>query len=71
MSMGEAGNCYDNAKAERVNGILKDEYGLDEHFKEDKHANQAVREAIYLYNEQRPHWSLGLRIPSEVHKSGS
>lgn len=71
MSMGEAGNCYDNAKAERVNGILKDEYGLDEHFLNEKHATRAVREAIYLYNEQRPHWSLGLQIPAEVHRTAS
>ena len=69
MSMGEAGNCYDNATAERVNGILKDEYGLDEHFKEEQHALRTVREAIFLYNEQRPHWSLGLKTPSQVHES--
>ena len=32
--MGEAGNCYDNAMAERINGILKSEYLLDTEFKD-------------------------------------
>jgi transposase InsO family protein len=67
--MGEAGNCYDNAMAERVNGILKGEYGLDETFADEKEALQAVREGIKAYNEQRPHWSLGLRIPAKVHEA--
>jgi putative transposase len=66
ISMGEAGNCYDNAMAERVNGILKGEYGLDETFTDEK---EAVREGIKAYNEQRPHWSLGLRIPAKVHEA--
>jgi putative transposase len=69
ISMGEAGNCYENAMAERVNGILKGEYGLDETFSDEKEALQAVREGIKAYNEQRPHWSLGLRIPAQVHEA--
>lgn len=67
ISMGEAGNCYDNAVAERVNGILKDEYLLDAEFVDMEHALEATRQAIYLYNEKRPHWSLGLKKPAEVH----
>lgn len=67
MSMGEAGNCYDNAMAERINGILKSEYGLDETFKDIKEALKATRESIKDYNEQRPHWSLNLQIPSFIH----
>lgn len=69
ISMAEAGNCYENAMAERVNGILKDEYGLDETFEEEKQARQAVMEGIKAYNEQRPHWSLGLQIPANVHEA--
>jgi len=69
ISMAEAGNCYENAMAERVNGILKGEYGLDETFANEKEAQQAVREGIKAYNEQRPHWSLGLRIPATVHEA--
>lgn len=68
MSMGEAGNCYDNAIAERVNGILKDEYMLDSEFKNIDMAKKAVEEAIYLYNYERPHWSLGLKKPADMYK---
>lgn len=67
ISMAEAGNCYENALAERVNGILKQEYGLDETFTDIKEAMQVTREGIKSYNEQRPHWSLSLQIPSIVH----
>lgn len=67
ISMAEAGNCYENAMAERINGILKGEYGLDETFADPTEALQAVREGIKAYNEQRPHWSLQLQTPSVVH----
>ena len=70
MSMGEAGNCYDNAIAERVNGILKDEYLLDSEFINKDHAERAVKEAVYLYNYERPHWSLNLKKPAEIYLSG-
>jgi putative transposase len=67
ISMAEAGNCYENAMAERVNGILKGEYGLDETFNDEQEALQATKEGIKSYNEQRPHWSLKLQIPAVVH----
>lgn len=66
-SMGEVGNCYENALAERVNGILKNEYGLDDLFVNNEQAQRAVREAVWLYNYERPHLSLGYRKPAEVH----
>lgn len=71
ISMGEAGNCYDNALAERVNGILKEEYLLDSEFVSLQHAFEATKQAIYLYNYKRPHWSLGLKKPAEVHAGNS
>jgi putative transposase len=67
ISMGEVGNCYENAMAERVNGILKYEYGLEETFADEKEALQAAKQAIEAYNNQRPHWSLNLQIPADVH----
>lgn len=70
-SMGEAGNCYDNAMAERVNGILKTEYLLDGTFRDLKEAYSAVKHAIWAYNEKRPHLSLGMAKPSDVHKGVS
>lgn len=66
-SMGEVGNCYDNALAERVNGILKCEYALDALFVSHQHAQQAVHEAIWLYNYERPHLALNYLKPAQVH----
>ena len=65
-SMGEVGDAYDNAYAERVVGTLKREYGLGEVFKSG--IEVAVGEAIELYNEERPHQSLGYATPSEVYR---
>lgn len=70
ISMGEAGNCYDNAIAERINGILKEEYMLEAEFLDIAHAIKATRQAVYLYNHKRPHWSLNLSKPAEVHQAG-
>jgi transposase InsO family protein len=67
MSMGEKGNCYDNAMAERVNGILKQEYSLDTTFNSTEDTLKAVKEGIKHYNEQRPHWALKLKTPAIVH----
>jgi len=68
-SMGEVGNCYDNPLAERMNGILKDEYALDSLFVNLEQAQAATHEAIYLYNYERPHASLKLSKPAHVHFS--
>lgn len=66
-SMGEVGNCYENALAERVNGILKCEYGLDDLFIDQEHAQKAVQEAVWLYNYERPHQSLNYSKPVEIY----
>ncbi len=66
-SMGEVGNCYDNAVAERVNGILKIEYGLDERFVSHHQALQATKEAVWLYNYERPHLSLKYAKPHDIY----
>lgn len=66
-SMGEVGNCYENALAERMNGILKGEYLLDDLFVSFEQALLAVKEAVRLYNHERPHWSLGLACPTHVY----
>lgn len=68
ISMTEQNHCYENAKAERVNGILKDEFLLDSTFADYKLAQTAVKQAIKTYNELRPHWSLNLQTPEQVHK---
>lgn len=68
ISMTEQNHCYENCYAERVNGILKDEYNLDLKFRTREHARQAIAQAITTYNQRRPHSSLGMRTPSEVHQ---
>ena len=65
-SMGEAGNCYDNALAERVNGILKTEYLLDRNFKTLKDALAAVKHAVWAYNVKRPHMSLNMNVLTKI-----
>lgn len=67
-SMGARGNCYDNALAERVNGILKTEYGLGGRFVSYDQACRAVVQAIWLYNHERPHLALDYRKPVELHQ---
>jgi putative transposase len=69
ISMTEENHCYENAIAERVNGILKMEYGLDETFKGSKQLLQAVKQAVWLYNTERPHWSLQLCTPEQIHRA--
>jgi transposase InsO family protein len=63
ISMTEENHCYENALAERVNGILKDEYLLDATFTDYRQAAQACREAVRLYNTRRPHWALNFKTP--------
>ncbi len=67
ISMTEENHCYENAKAERLNGILKQEYGLGEGFAYKQDAYQAVAEAVWLYNHRRPHESLAYQFPMAVH----
>ena len=64
ISMGESGNPYDNAIAERVNGILKQEFLLDCTFPDYATAQKAVCEAIETYNTYRPHLSLNYDTPA-------
>lgn len=66
-SMGEVGNCYENALAERVNGILKCEYGLNDLFIDKELAQKAVREAVWLYNYERPHLALNYGKPAQIY----
>lgn len=70
VSMAAVGNPYENALAERVNGILKGEFFLDGLFATESQARLALAEAVKLYNERRPHLSLGYRTPSQVHARG-
>jgi len=67
LSMTERDHCAENALAERMNGILKSEYGLGGQFKTKASAQLAVDQAVHLYNTRRPHTALGYRTPQAVH----
>jgi putative transposase len=68
VSMTEEDHCAENALAERMNGILKQEYFLNYEFRTVAQARKAIDEAVHLYNTRRPHRSLKLRTPEQVHK---
>ena len=69
ISMTEENHCYENSQAERLNGILKQEYGLSDVFADVSEARRAVREAVALYNYRRPHQSLEYACPMTVHQA--
>ena len=71
ISMTEENHCYENAMAERVNGILKDEFYMDQTFTNTAHAKRAVKSAIKLYNEIRLHLSLDFKTPNMVYNNAA
>jgi putative transposase len=68
ISMTENGSPYDNAVAERVNGILKDEFGLAEQLDNHYEALMQVEESIKAYNFLRPHLSCNMLTPDQMHR---
>lgn len=67
ISMTQNGSPYENAIAERVNGILKQEFGLDEVFENMQEAGRQIDESIALYNSLRPHISNHYLTPEQMH----
>jgi putative transposase len=67
MSMTEKYDPYENAVAERINRTLKYEYGLKQTIKNTTLAKKIVKRAVKIYNNLRPHLSLNLLTPREVH----
>lgn len=67
ISMTESGDPLENAIAERVNGIVKNEYLQGNRVRNIQHARQLLDNAIKLYNENRPHTSIGYLTPDNVH----
>lgn len=65
-SMTDANHCYQNALAERVNGVLKDEFDLDAVFPAFLDAHAAVARAVRTYNTRRLHGSLQRQTPAQV-----
>ena len=66
-SMTDGYDCYQNALAERINGILKQEF-LIEKTKDITELTKMVEQSVYLYNNTRPHLSLNMQTPEMRHK---
>ena len=66
--MTENGDPRENAVAERVNGIIKEEYLQDYTVNTIVEAKKVLAFVVNLYNEERPHMSIGNLLPSQVHE---
>ena len=67
ISMTVADHCAENALAERMNGILKGEYGLGRKLKTKALGRQLTDQGVWLYNNRRPHTALKYQTPAVVH----
>lgn len=71
ISMTENGDPLENAIAERINGIIKEEY-LNVYEVENIHqAKQLLKDVVDLYNNERPHMSIGNLTPNQIHQSNN
>lgn len=66
ISMTEENHCYENAVAERVNGILKGEFFLNK-FPTKELAYKTIKQSIKIYNESRLHQSIDYKTPNEAY----
>jgi transposase InsO family protein len=67
-SMTQNSDPYENAVAERVNGILKQEFNIDKYSKDLPVMKQIIKEAVAIYNEKRPHLSNHMLTPNQMHQ---
>ncbi len=67
-SMTNNGDPYENAVAERVNGILKQEFMIDTYHKDLEIMKVIVKQSVEIYNNQRPHYSNYMLTPEQMHK---
>lgn len=70
-SMTNNGDPYENAVAERINGILKQEFMIDSYHQDLAIMKIIVKEAIEIYNNQRPHYSNYMLTPKQMHKQNT
>lgn len=68
ISMTEHSDPYENAVAERINGILKDEFGLADCFEDMAGLHQLTCQSIEAYNNLRPHLSNAMLTPAQMHQ---
>jgi transposase InsO family protein len=67
-SMTEQYDPYSNAVAERINGIIKNEFNLENYEVSKEVMTQIVKETVAIYNEERPHFSCSLLTPNQMHQ---
>jgi putative transposase len=67
ISMTESGDPYENALAERMNGIMKEEFNLYESRVSLQETMQWIGQSIHVYNHQRPHSSCNMLTPAKAH----
>lgn len=70
ISMTTKYDPYENAVAERVNGILKDEFYISDYRIHKNELMNLVKNSIHIYNQERPHWSNHLLTPNQAHLFG-
>lgn len=68
ISMTHPGSPHENSIAERVNGIIKNEWLYDMKLKNRETTNRKIKEIVNIYNKERPHQSLEYLTPSQVHE---
>ncbi|MFV5696721.1 IS3 family transposase [Flavobacterium sp. LB3P122] len=66
-SMTQNSDPYENAVAERINGVLKQEFKIDKYNQGVKITNQIIKESVTIYNELRPHYSNYMLTPNQMH----
>ncbi|MEI7942948.1 MAG: IS3 family transposase [Candidatus Riflemargulisbacteria bacterium] len=69
ISMTENGDPLENAIAERINGIIKEEYLYNHDVSNFKEAKKLLDISVKLYNEERPHMSIGNNYPATIHEN--
>ena len=69
LSTTQNSSPYENAVAERVNGILKQEFGLGKTIPNLKTAQKMVKQAIEIYNNNRRHYSINMKTPEFAHQN--
>ena len=66
-SMTQNSDPYENAVAERINGILKQEFSIDKYNKDLPIMKQIIKETVAIYNQKRPHLSNHMLTPNQMH----
>ena len=69
ISMTSKYDPYENAKAERVNGTIKNEFELDKPMPDFEYAKREINKTIKIYNCLRPHLSCKMFTPDQIHNS--